>query len=205
MKTVTWRLLVGCVGVRARSPGIGLGGLSGRVVAREHEAAIASEVGAAVPEQLLPAEAPDERRETGQRVFGARDDYAALVDQGEQVAQWAAEFAFDAQARHVAGVDGGFGERKRNPDQRVEEVVQAVGACLNPAGVEDFLHVRHAPGRLGQAEAQALVTAGRRWQRRRVGQCIEFGATGAIAEALEQGPQWVERGMGQRCRGQDGA
>src|SRR3954462_5968338 len=81
------------------------------------------------PEQLFPAEASHKLNEVGRRA----DDRAALIEDGEQIAQTAATSLLARNLGGVHGVDARLGERESQPGERVEEIVQAFRPRLHIA------------------------------------------------------------------------
>jgi hypothetical protein len=108
------------------------------------------------PEELRPL-APAE--EVQQCRVVALHDRAALIEDGEQIAQPAAPAAFARDLGGVHGVDARLGARKREPGEGVEEVVQALGPRLHATSLE-HLYLVVAVFRAWRNEAHGLAAFG---------------------------------------------
>jgi len=95
-------------------------------------------LGAAPPEQLFPLEAGQQRRQP--RIAGG-DDHAALVEQRQRVlrraAVWRAARPLPLELAVMALIKRRLGKGKRQPRQRVEQVVPIAGAELHLAAQEN--------------------------------------------------------------------
>jgi len=114
----------------ASDPGPGLERLFQHRVAQHHESHCRPHALALFPEQLLPAELPDQGV---QFLIGAGHQRASFVEDGEQVAQPAALAVLMRDLRGVQGVDARLGARKRQPAQGVEQVVAVLRPGLHLA------------------------------------------------------------------------
>jgi hypothetical protein len=141
---------------------------------------------ASFPEQLLPAALPDQRV---QPFVGARHQRATFVEDGQQVAQPAAPPAF---ARHLGGVervDARLGARKRQPAQRIEQIVPVAGTRLHLPGLEqvDFV-VRIRAGRRHEAHGPPMGVAKILALRR----CVQRRERGLRPKFRQPGAQRIE-------------
>ncbi|MFZ1908527.1 MAG: hypothetical protein WAU52_05530 [Burkholderiales bacterium] len=114
----------------ARNAGPGFARLLEHGVADDHEAHRFDQVRAPFPEQFPPAKSADE---FDQRRVGKGDDRTALVENRQQIAQWAAPPAFARDLRGMARVEHRLGARKGDPGERVEKVVPVARTCRDLA------------------------------------------------------------------------
>ncbi|MDP1613957.1 MAG: hypothetical protein Q8M11_23080 [Sulfuritalea sp.] len=111
-------------------------------MAEDHEARRAQQLVATLDEDLAPAMRAQCLPQTGGRTG---DDHAAFVELGQCVAQAAARRsslrARRAQRCYMAPIEYRLGQRKGEPDQRIEQVVPIVEACLDLTGQKGMFFI----------------------------------------------------------------
>src|SRR2546425_218387 len=127
-------------------------------VAENVEAHRSQHLRSAPPEQLLPPESAQQGRQL--RVRGSDHD-PALVEQGQHVAGGASQRLAPARPDLLVVVAGGnrLGFRKREPHERVEQIVPAVRPRLHFSSLEDADFV--LGGSRGRHEADRRAAAAR--------------------------------------------
>ncbi|HUJ85381.1 MAG TPA: hypothetical protein VLX30_00855 [Burkholderiales bacterium] len=143
----------------ARDAGPGPARLLQHRVADDHETHRVEHPRAPLPVQLPPAKGADELDQPG---VGEGDDSAALVEDGQQVAQRAAPAAFARDLRGMARIQHRLGARKGDPGERVEQVVPVARAGRDLAArVHAQLVIRVLRAREGEPHRPAARRAQR--------------------------------------------
>jgi hypothetical protein len=122
----------------------------------------------------------------------ALDDYAAFVEQRQEVAPAATASALARNLGGMQRIDERLGFREREPRHRVEEVVQAVRARLYLPGLEEMdlvvgvgLSRRLEPNRTAACRSKAGFFRKR----------VEAIERALVPQALEPGTHRIERRM----------